>query len=184
MWRRPNGHSLDHCPRKSSVDLLPRARGRSAHWKIYAIKIAQKYSYVYLVHFVLWRIVFFMNRVILNKKYTKVQTLSWCAHFALYVLFTLCALFKKMLCTSEIIMNCRVHFTMLGVAIGGGRRVSSVYLHRHTSGCTLRVKKPSPTRWKLVPGTVDGSSGKVHKECKKCKECTKCKPPVRWWYLT
>jgi hypothetical protein len=65
-----------------------------------------------------------------------------------------------MLCTSEIIMNCSVHLTMLSVATGGGRRVSSIHLCRHTSECAL--KKPAPTRWKLVPGTVDGSSGKVH----------------------
>jgi hypothetical protein len=44
----------------------------------------------------------------------------------------------KMLCTSEIIMNCGVHFIMLSVATGGGRRVSSVHLHRHTSGCALK----------------------------------------------
>ena len=42
----------------------PGPGGRSAHRKIYAIKSAQKYNSVYLLHFVLCRIVFFMNRVI------------------------------------------------------------------------------------------------------------------------
>ena len=91
--------------------------------------------------------------------------------------FALCALFQKMLCTSEIILNRRVHLARLNVATAGGRRVSSIHLHRHTSGYAL--KKPAPTRWKLVPRTVDGSSGKVHivhKECTKCKKCRKCNP--------
>jgi hypothetical protein len=58
---------------------------------------------------------------------------------------------------SEIMMNRRVHLTMLSVATGRGRRVYNIHSHRHTSGFSL--KKPALTRWKFVPGTVDGSSG-------------------------